>query len=192
MDTPKPTTPNTTPLPADIAPPAGTTPAVPAAPSEPMTATTHRSSVFSLPMKLGLIIFVTLVIAGAVVMTQKNSLSGMYNQDNKVVAKQIPPTVTVDPASMVVSPTVTGEIPLSITSPQSGTTVSTPNVVISGKTSPNADVTINDSDTKADAQGNFSLSILLDQGDNIITITSVDPNGKYAEKEIKVTLNTGA
>ena len=79
------------------------------------------------------------------------------------------------------------DIPLTISSPQSGTTVSLDSVIVRGKTVPYAEVLINEIDFKADASGNFSSTVFLDEGENTIFITAIDGNGNASEKEITVT-----
>jgi hypothetical protein len=118
---------------------------------------------------------------------QGRSQSAMYNANasTKVVSQNV---VVTQPS--VPSPTVAGEIPLTVSYPTNGSTFTTPNIVITGKTTPASEITVNDATTKSDATGAFSQSILLNQGENIITITSVDADGNYSEREVKVTLNT--
>lgn len=82
---------------------------------------------------------------------------------------------------------VPNEIALTITSPVNGAQVSTPTITVSGKTAPNADVSVNDKDLTADAQGNFSTTITLEDGDNNLSITAADSTGKSSEAELTVT-----
>ncbi len=79
------------------------------------------------------------------------------------------------------------EITLTITSPQSGSTVSTSKALVSGKTDPKAEVFANEAEGIADSNGKFSLSVALDEGENSIIVTAVDANGQVAEKEIFIT-----
>ena len=78
---------------------------------------------------------------------------------------------------------------LTLSSPQTGSTVSSSLVLVSGKTGANAEVFVNDGQTKADAAGNFSLKLNLDEGENTISVSTNDADGNYAEKEINVTYN---
>jgi hypothetical protein len=68
--------------------------------------------------------------------------------------------------------------------------VTTPTLVIKGVTSPKADVFVNDSEVTADAQGNFTTQITLDEGENTLVVTSNDASGSFAEKDIIVTYNS--
>lgn len=81
----------------------------------------------------------------------------------------------------------TGEIQLDILSPTDNSKVSNTSVTVTGKTAPQAEVSVNESDIKADSSGNFSTVISLDEGENSITVVANDANGKNAEKEITVT-----
>lgn len=81
----------------------------------------------------------------------------------------------------------TGQTPLSIISPKNGAQVSGSTVQVTGKTAANADVSVNDSDLKADASGNFTTTINLDEGDNEIIVTAVDATGAVAESNLTVT-----
>ncbi len=79
---------------------------------------------------------------------------------------------------------------LTINQPADKSSVTASTVTVSGKTQPKADVSVNDTDLKADIQGNFSTRITLDEGENTIVIVATDENGNYAEKEITVTYQT--
>ncbi len=79
------------------------------------------------------------------------------------------------------------QITLTVTTPQNGAQVATPTITVIGKTVANADVSINDADLKADAAGNFTTTIALEEGDNYVSVTAVDDSGQVAEQEITVT-----
>lgn len=63
-------------------------------------------------------------------------------------------------------------------------------VTVKGTTSPGAEVFINDKETIADAKGNFSISIALDEGENYILVTANDTDGNYKEVELTITYET--
>ena len=63
----------------------------------------------------------------------------------------------------------------------------TPSVTVTGKSFPYAEVFINDTEIKADASGNFTAPVTLDEGENIISVMANDENGNSAEQEITVT-----
>lgn len=82
---------------------------------------------------------------------------------------------------------VSGSISLTISTPQDKSTVNTLEVTVTGKTTPNAEVFVNDQETKADANGSFTVKLTLDEGENPISVSVNDDQGNYAEKEITVT-----
>lgn len=65
-----------------------------------------------------------------------------------------------------------GAPPLQVTSPQDQQIVEIPNVVVSGKTDPEAKVKVNDQDIGVDKDGIFKEEIKLASSTNVITITS--------------------
>lgn len=79
-------------------------------------------------------------------------------------------------------------ITLEITSPEDGAILTSSGVTVKGKTVPNAEVFVDDKETKADANGNFSVVLTIEEGENTIVVTANDSDGSYAEKEVKVTL----
>lgn len=102
---------------------------------------------------------------------------------------------TSEPTSTNISPgagaTVSQGMTLTVTSPANGATVTSTRLTIQGKTKAGADVFINDLETKADAGGNFSVTLTLDQGDNPIVVSANDADGNVAEKELTVYYESG-
>jgi len=96
---------------------------------------------------------------------------------------------TVAPTAQPEASAATG-LNLVITTPQDGATVTTAEIEVVGKTAPLAEVAVNDKEVRADGEGNSSVQIELDEGENIISVTANDAEGNYAEKEISVSLNT--
>ena len=82
------------------------------------------------------------------------------------------------------------EIFLEITSPEDGSTVSSPYISVKGKTLSGADVFVNDKETKSDSKGNFSVSLVLDEGENLIVVIVNDAGGNFIEREVEVTLES--
>lgn len=82
------------------------------------------------------------------------------------------------------------EIFIELTNLKDKDVVKTSLLNIKGKTVANAEVFINDKETKADALGSFSVSLTLDEGENTIVISANDSLGNYIEKEITVTLES--
>ena len=82
------------------------------------------------------------------------------------------------------------EISLEITSPKDGEVVTKSLILVTGITLKGADVFVNDAETKADEDGNFKVSISLDEGENEIFVVVNDSEGNYAEGSVKIILNT--
>lgn len=89
-----------------------------------------------------------------------------------------------------VSPTtIASDIPLLVFQPANGVQVSESLILVSGKTAANAEVFINEKETVADVNGNFRVTLDLDEGENLIIVTANDEDGNIAEQEFVVTYN---
>lgn len=82
-------------------------------------------------------------------------------------------------------------IALAVTEPANGATVKTAQITLKGKTAPRADVFVNDTQVAADAQGQFSTPITLEEGENHMLITANDDKGDSNETELVVTYTSG-
>lgn len=128
-----------------------------------------------------------LVVAGAVVVfLNRSAISPAttaipVNPASGTKAFPAAPNQNSAPAAPV------SQIKLTITAPVDKSVVATNTITVTGQTIPNADVSVNEVDTKADGQGNFSAKVQLTEGDNPIVINAFDANGAAAEKEILVT-----
>ncbi len=100
-------------------------------------------------------------------------------------------TSTNAKATSTPAPTIppSTKIALSISSPSNGATVTKSSLKVKGKTTAGAEVFVNELETKADADGNFSVSITLDEGENFIIVMANDASGNVAEAELTVTYN---
>jgi hypothetical protein len=76
---------------------------------------------------------------------------------------------------------------LTVTSPINNALVTTTSINVIGTTIPKAEVSVNEADTIADAKGNFSAKITIDEGDNFIAVVATDENGNIAEQDLSVT-----
>ena len=83
--------------------------------------------------------------------------------------------------------TPAAKITLTITSPANGATVTSSSVKVQGKTLPNAEVFVNEKETKADKNGNFSVTMTLDEGENYMIVVANDELGNVAETELAIT-----
>lgn len=128
---------------------------------------------------IGLLVVMAVVVG---VFALYRSTAGKVNSLPAPVAPSVSKT---EPASPPPPPKSTEEeivaknnsLPLTVTSPQDKSEVTTPSITVSGTTASGADVSINDRDLKADVKGKFSTTITLDSGDNYILIVASNENG---------------
>ncbi len=77
---------------------------------------------------------------------------------------------------------------LTITSPKDGATQSSKYLTVKGKTTPGADVFVDDKEGKADTNGEFSIAIVLDEGENTILVVANDASGNHQEQDLTITV----
>lgn len=111
---------------------------------------------------------------------------------SQILSPIISPTPPQGALSPIEEDSLTREqgLTLKIYQPQDGMVVNSASLTIKGKTSPFADVYINDRELKADSQGEFVTALVLDEGANSIIVVANDNQGNYTEKELTVTLET--
>lgn len=141
---------------------------------------------------LAIVVLVVLLVIAGVFLFRKgmvNTLPSISPNSQQTPAANTNGTnsVNVIPSEAI---TNVNQITLEVALPQDRSTVTTATITVAGKTSPNADVFINDKQLVADSQGNFSTQLTLDQGDNEIAIVANDQNGNSSEKDLTVTLQT--
>lgn len=127
------------------------------------------------------VLLIVLVVAGffgSRILQKSASAPGQTVSDQNDAPADLP--LTEDDSGIV----------LSVDSPENNATVSTSQITVLGITVPEADVSVNEKEIKADKNGNFSVKIDLEEGENIIFVIANDAQGNYAEKEIIVNLNT--
>jgi hypothetical protein len=71
-----------------------------------------------------------------------------------------------------------------------GDTLGSTNATVKGKTVASAEVFVNDVVGKADINGNFSINVALDEGENQIVVSANDANGNAAEQAINVVVTS--
>jgi hypothetical protein len=138
------------------------------------------------------VLLIPLVIFLSGFLVYKFFLGGFSTLKQSVLNQKVSDTATLGPS---LSPDITKSsdetaIALTIDSPENNSTVSSSEVTVSGKTVVSAEVSVNDKDIKVDQDGNYSVKITLDEGENTITVVANDENGSYAEGEVTVNLNT--
>ena len=105
--------------------------------------------------------------------------SGNQAEVNLIVNSM--PSTTPTATSGIQITTSTDALPLTVTQPTDGATLNTNDVTIIGQTSPGATVTVNSVTDVADAAGNFSISLSLDNGPNALDVIAIDNNGNQGE-----------
>ena len=68
-------------------------------------------------------------------------------------------------------------IPLTVTEPQDETTVFTSDIVVKGQTEADAVVSVDGVTIEVDADGNFSTTVTLEEGPNLIEVLASDFEG---------------
>jgi len=75
---------------------------------------------------------------------------------------------------------------LQVLSPQDGTSVKTPQVLVVGTSTPGAVVTVNDDIIEVGADGKFQSTVALVQGKNVVEIVASDDQGNEQNIELTV------
>jgi glucodextranase-like protein len=80
-----------------------------------------------------------------------------------------------------------GPLTLQVLSPQDNAVVNTPQITVSGVSSPGAVVSVNDDILVADATGQFQDLVMLSEGLNLIEVVASDTSGTEISAELTVT-----
>ena len=145
---------------------------------------------------IGLFALIGMGIAGYVYI-QKNKISSSLSTPEFTAVTSTPiPTISLPPKEqqqqVIVNDQKTHEpLTLAIISPADKSTVKSATLVVKGKTSPKAEVFVNDSEGIADENGNFSLTITLDEGDNPVIVMANDAEGNVAEQDLNIIYDAG-
>lgn len=127
-----------------------------------------------------------LIIGGIYFLYKKNSPAILKSPSQN--QKSVTPAIEKEEGLTVKE--ISQGLILEVTQPKDKTTVNSPEVTVAGKTNAGVDVFVNEKELKADNGGNFSTTLNLDEGENVITVVVSDNQGNYAEKELIVTLET--
>ena len=93
--------------------------------------------------------------------------------------------------SSVVEVTTEYDNVVTISSPQNGMTTTSDTITVTGIAIPGSTVTINGQPVTVDAQGNFSVLVILMSGNNDIIVVATDLNGNTQTVTNTVTYSTG-
>lgn len=117
-------------------------------------------------------------------------LAFYFYQSTKTVSN--PNQITLNAPSPTPTPRPT--VYISLSNPNDETIVSSKTLTINGKTNPNATIIIYTSGDQQviqpSTQGDFSTTIALDYGENLIKITSILPGGEITSVQRTVTYST--
>jgi len=139
---------------------------------------------------LVIVFFILLVVFGFLVFLIKKQRVGNPKLRNIFQTNQPTNQTNLNQEKLPTAEPVAQGLILEIIEPKENVTYNDPSIKVSGKTKANAEVYVNDIQTKADGTGNFSVNYNLDEGENLLTITANDSAGNYAEKEMTVYLQT--
>jgi len=119
----------------------------------------------------------------------------IYRESTKKVSENtsavIAPTAEIGKTNnQTESTNINSGMSLDIIAPADKAIVTVSPIEVKGKTLPGETVFINEKEMKADSMGNFSTTIVLDEGENYIIIVANDKDGNYAERDLIVTLET--
>lgn len=138
----------------------------------------------------------TPVIVGGLILLGLAGYFGLKNLRQGASSYKVPgisPTITQGTSAQTSTSagSTSSELTLTVTSPADRAAVTSASLTVRGKTAPYAEVFVNDAETKADASGNFSVKITLDEGENSVIVLVNDADGRVAEKDLTVTFNSG-
>lgn len=131
---------------------------------------------------IAVVLVAVIALGGYYIYNQKILVSN--NLQNGYVLATINPQATSGPVS------TSDKMTLTILNPGVGAILNSKAVTVSGKTSPYAEIFINDQETKADASGNFALNLALDEGVNNLIVTANDADGNVVEQNLSVNVQT--
>jgi bacillopeptidase F len=135
--------------------------------------------------KIFFLILLSFILSGCTLSQNlKNVTSGLKNQKASPTPSVQAVLPTPSPSPEIKSQ---GNLELNIQSPEDGMTLATPSLTVKGTTISQAEISINNVDTKADLQGNFSGKVTLEEGENQIVVTANDAEGNWAERDLTVT-----
>lgn len=136
---------------------------------------------------VGMVLLIAVAIGGMFYINGRKAAGQAETTTNQTTGKSEAPAPTSTLPASDINQAVERAITLTITAPTDKAEVETPTIAVSGKTVAYAEVSVNDKDAKADASGNFSIIVSLEEGENSIMVVANDDAGNAAEREIIVT-----
>ena len=123
-------------------------------------------------------------IAGFILFNKRLAESKKIKEFGEITTQRTLPTETM--SSQSTTSALENSLKVQITSPSDQSTVTSPSITLRGKTVAQAEVFVNEKETIADAGGNFSVNLILEEGDNPIMVVANDQSGNVGESEITV------
>lgn len=120
--------------------------------------------------------------AGLIIVIIIFSLVSAKKQSPKDIQKTPPVTIETE----FTEPPVETSVSLTILTPLNYANVNTASVTVKGKTQANAEVYVNEIDSRADASGNFMVNYQLEEGENYLIVGASDDEGNVSEQELTV------
>jgi len=115
-----------------------------------------------------------------------NSKEMVKSGDKDYMQEELEQTENINSTTEEPVASYKNEITLAIKTPKNGDIVTSSSLSVTGTTSPNAEVFVNDKETKADSDGDFSVKLILEEDENYILITANDSEGNSAEQDLSV------
>lgn len=147
-------------------------------------------NVFMPKKAIGFLVLGIIIVAVLVYLFVMKGYSGKGTSVSQILPTQNPSTAASESSTQETGSVTSTKLSLVVTSPKDGDTLGSTNAVFKGKTAPGADVFVNDQLGKADANGNFSISVGLDEGSNQIVVSANDSAGNAAEQDLNVTVTS--
>lgn len=132
---------------------------------------------------------ILLAVAGLIGLFITIAVFFLYQETRKVNPSEIKKITIKNP-----TPQPQSSIFISVNSPKDEEVVDKRNIVISGKTIPEAKILIISENSQelalASGIGDFSADLTIDEGENILEIIAIAPNGETAKTKKVVTFST--
>jgi hypothetical protein len=135
-----------------------------------------------------LILFIVIGIVGFLYFNKRLNESKNWKESTEILSETGKKILSLPASeSKQYMGAVESSLSLQIISPSDNSAVTSPYITLRGKTISQAEVFVNDIETVADANGDFSVGLTLDEGENPIMVVANDTNGNVGEAEITVT-----
>lgn len=140
--------------------------------SEEINQETPSKNPSRLPIVLTIVVIVGSLAFFAYQKTNRPQEVELLNQETQETTGS--PIATPEQTEEVISSedkvSTTGGFSLTVTSPLNNSTVKTASFVVKGATIPGAEVWVNETQATVDAKGNYSATVILEEGENYLLV----------------------